>query len=244
MRNHQLVIIGHRGAHGLAPENTIKAFEKALEYGVDMIETDIEQTKDHVLVLQHDFIYMPDGSKLWAKHYTYEELKRIKPDVITLEEGIEFINRRTRLMFDIKRGVDAKKTIKTLQTYLARGWQPQDFMFNSNNFEILQECHRALPEVERVVQTNWKGVLAARWARKLDTSYLLLDQRYLWWGYVAAVSKQYKLMTYTYPWPGEPWFRHHKARRWARFGLWGVITDYPDYYHKRRKHESHAASQR
>ena len=45
---------GHRGARGLAPENTLAAFRRALEIGVTTIETDIAVTKDGVPVISHD----------------------------------------------------------------------------------------------------------------------------------------------------------------------------------------------
>src|SRR2546423_5780242 len=47
-------VIGHRGAAGLAPENTFVGFDIALEMGVDGIETDVQKTKDGKLVLFHD----------------------------------------------------------------------------------------------------------------------------------------------------------------------------------------------
>ena len=47
-------IIGHRGAAGLAPENTLQSFRTALEYGVDAVEFDVRQTADGVLVALHD----------------------------------------------------------------------------------------------------------------------------------------------------------------------------------------------
>lgn len=51
---------GHRGARGLAPENTLPAFAKALEIGVTTLETDLAVTRDGVLVLSHDPIFNPD----------------------------------------------------------------------------------------------------------------------------------------------------------------------------------------
>jgi glycerophosphoryl diester phosphodiesterase len=61
---------GHRGARGLAPENTLAGFAKALEIGVTTIETDLAVTKDGVLVLSHsphlnpDITRGPDGEWL------------------------------------------------------------------------------------------------------------------------------------------------------------------------------------
>jgi glycerophosphoryl diester phosphodiesterase len=51
---------GHRGARGLAPENTLAAFAKALEVGVTTLETDLAVTSDGVLVLSHDPVLNPD----------------------------------------------------------------------------------------------------------------------------------------------------------------------------------------
>lgn len=45
---------GHRGARGLAPENTLAAFRKALEIGVTTLETDLAVTRDRRIVLSHD----------------------------------------------------------------------------------------------------------------------------------------------------------------------------------------------
>jgi glycerophosphoryl diester phosphodiesterase len=51
---------GHRGARGLAPENTLAAFRKALEIGVTTLELDLAMTRDGVLVVSHDPLLNPD----------------------------------------------------------------------------------------------------------------------------------------------------------------------------------------
>ena len=48
------LVWGHRGASGYAPENTMTAFEKAVELGADGIELDVQLTKDGELVVIHD----------------------------------------------------------------------------------------------------------------------------------------------------------------------------------------------
>ena len=47
-------VIAHRGGAKLAPENTLGAFQNAINLGVDMIEIDVEQTGDSVVVVLHD----------------------------------------------------------------------------------------------------------------------------------------------------------------------------------------------
>lgn len=54
---------GHRGARGLAPENTLPAFEAALALGVTTLEMDVGMTKDGVLVVHHDLALNPERTR-------------------------------------------------------------------------------------------------------------------------------------------------------------------------------------
>lgn len=54
MSNRPVQIIGHRGASGLAPENTLAAFRKAVELRLDAVEFDVQRTSDGYLVVFHD----------------------------------------------------------------------------------------------------------------------------------------------------------------------------------------------
>lgn len=82
-----LDIQGHRGARGLAPENTLPAFARALEIGVSTLELDVAITRDGVVVVSHDSVLNPDitrgpdgqwlaqaGPSIWS--LTYAELQR------------------------------------------------------------------------------------------------------------------------------------------------------------------------
>lgn len=50
----KVLVIGHRGAPGYAPENTMASFEKGLELGADLLELDIHMSQDGELVVMHD----------------------------------------------------------------------------------------------------------------------------------------------------------------------------------------------
>jgi glycerophosphoryl diester phosphodiesterase len=54
---------GHRGARGLAPENTLPAFASALSIGVTTLELDLAMTSDGVLVVSHDSRLNPDHAR-------------------------------------------------------------------------------------------------------------------------------------------------------------------------------------
>ncbi len=59
MSTREVEIHGHRGARGLRPENTIPAFERAIELGVDALELDVVMTRDGVPVVHHDHALDP-----------------------------------------------------------------------------------------------------------------------------------------------------------------------------------------
>jgi glycerophosphoryl diester phosphodiesterase len=93
---------GHRGARGLTPENTLAAFEKALEAGVDALEMDSAVTRDGWVVVSHDQVLNPDitrgpdGRFLEAKgpaikDLTYVELQAY--DVGRLNPGTDYAKR-------------------------------------------------------------------------------------------------------------------------------------------------------
>jgi len=72
---------GHRGARAMWPENTIPAFEYAIDQGVDALEMDVAVTKDDVLVISHDPALNPEicrgvaGTKV-IRELTFAELRR------------------------------------------------------------------------------------------------------------------------------------------------------------------------
>ena len=55
----KILVHGHRGARALRPENTIPAFEYAINAGVDALELDMAVTRDNVIVISHDPILRP-----------------------------------------------------------------------------------------------------------------------------------------------------------------------------------------
>ena len=58
-----LDVVGHRGARGLRPENTLPAFEAGMDHLVDTIETDTGVTADHISLLWHDQFLHPESCR-------------------------------------------------------------------------------------------------------------------------------------------------------------------------------------
>ncbi len=67
LKDKEISIIGHRGARGLFPENTLSSFKEALRLGVNSLELDVIISKDHQVVVSHEawmneeFCNKPDG---------------------------------------------------------------------------------------------------------------------------------------------------------------------------------------
>jgi len=86
--NHDILVIGHRGAAGLAPENTLAAFATAFALGVDAVELDVQLSRGGQLVVYHDFTLKPEITRtqdgewldMWTglaiKDLSLSELKR------------------------------------------------------------------------------------------------------------------------------------------------------------------------
>jgi len=82
-KSDRLLICGHRGQVAGGHENTMTAFQKAIEENVDFIETDVHMTKDGQIVLNHDSLIQPAGQ---IRDLTLAQLRKAKPDLPLLEE--------------------------------------------------------------------------------------------------------------------------------------------------------------
>ena len=220
-------IIGHRGARGLAPENTIVSFKKALEHHVDELEFDLRVTKDGVVIIHHDAALTDgDGRTLKISEHNYKELLQHKPDLTTFEQLLDRIGHPVTLYVEVKKNEPVKPIVKIMKAYLAKGWKPDYFRLGSKSQKTLLELQAALPEIEKIVIEPWSGVRASRRARQLSTKTIAMNQKWLWRGFIRAVSRSgYELLAYPLNDPA-------KAERWAKHGLAGVITDYPDRFEK------------
>lgn len=109
-------IIAHRGANREAPENTIPAFERAIEIGVHGIELDVHVTRDNVPVVHHDPV-LPDGGRI--ERMESADLKR-RTDAPRLSEVLDLVNGRCHLYVEIKTPTAAIPSVELLKELT--GW--------------------------------------------------------------------------------------------------------------------------
>lgn len=159
--NTKPLVWAHRGASGYAPENTLAAFEKAVELGADGVELDIQLTKDDEIVVIHDEkIDRTSDGEGWVKDYTLEELRgfnynRTKPeyehaDIPTMREVFELL-KPTNLFIniEIKTGVFFYEKIEEKILALTKEMDMEDRVcYSSFNHYTVKRIHELKPDAE------------------------------------------------------------------------------------------------
>lgn len=159
--NTKPLVWAHRGASGYAPENTLAAFEKAVELGADGVELDIQLTKDDEIVVIHDEkIDRTSDGEGWVKDYTLEELRgfnynRTKPeyehaDIPTMREVFELL-KPTGLFIniEIKTGVFFYEKIEEKILALTKEMDMEDRVcYSSFNHYTVKRIHELKPDAE------------------------------------------------------------------------------------------------
>ena len=120
--NKKILIIAHRGASKLAPENTLKAFQTAIDLGADYIEFDVRKSKDGEIVIMHDRSVFRTTHKLgWINRMTLEEIKSLDAgegeEVPTLKELIKNTKGKIKYMCEIKTYGIIEKVIRIFDDF-------------------------------------------------------------------------------------------------------------------------------
>jgi len=141
--NGRVLIEGHRGAEGIAVENSWPAIEAGYAAGADLLELDVQRASDGELVI-HNHYQLPDGR--WMRNLDGRELRTLKPlghPLVFLKEVLEWLgDKAIGLSLDIKNG----------------------FGFDSQVFLDTLTCVEKYDLVERVMMIGWDhaGLLLAK----------------------------------------------------------------------------------
>ncbi|MEW5719037.1 MAG: glycerophosphodiester phosphodiesterase family protein [Chloroflexota bacterium] len=176
LSKNNIVFIGHRGAAGEAPENTLAAFRRGLEVGADAIELDVHLSKEDELVVIHDprLDRTSDGTGL-VRDLTLAEISRVNAAakfkggtdygvqrIPTLQQVYDALGSRANIQVEIK--VDAQgnrypgieqKVIEVVR----RNNAVARTSIGSFDFPTLQEVQRLEPQLQRVafISTAYLG---------------------------------------------------------------------------------------
>lgn len=151
----------HRGASAYYPENTMLSFEKAIEMGCTGIETDVQLTKDGVLVLIHDeLVDRTTNGKGFVKDYPYNELNKLDAGcwksneftglkIPTVEELLLLTKDKNIIInFELKNGIVMYEGIEQkLIDLIHKHRMESKVIFSGFNHYSMAKCHKISKEI-------------------------------------------------------------------------------------------------
>ena len=156
-------VMAHRGLSADAPENTLYAFSDAISVGADFIELDVQQTRDGVLVVMHDSnLKRTTGVNKDIWDVDYADIQNLDAGswfdpayanarIPTLEETLQFVDKRAKLNIEIKPTKPTKHGSDTLEQDVAElitQYQYTDACYvTSFSYGSLKKVKEANPEI-------------------------------------------------------------------------------------------------
>lgn len=224
-----MFVIGHRGAAGIAPENTLKSIDAARKNGADAIEIDVRITKDKKLVVFHDeALLRMTGIPKHVSELNQKDVRNIKlttgDKIPTLEETLARAG-TTPLVIEGKGDNWARPLSKVLKTH--KGPKPKVISYNHRELLLLSSMHKS---IEMYAIENHRAFEVMAFAKRLEIDGVSLA---FWlfnpFTYLHANRLGLKLITS----PINNWltvkvfhFLYPKVQ---------ITTDYPDKFKRRKK---------
>jgi glycerophosphoryl diester phosphodiesterase len=228
------IIIGHRGAAGEAPENTLASFQLALEQGAEAVELDVHETADGELVVCHDDTIDRTTNGSGAIHrLTVEELQRYDAGmwfhesyagerVPTLEQVFQLLPKHIMINVEVKCSYSprlAKRLVELLEQY---GRLQQD-VISSFSHKVLHQLKQDEPRLKvgllytaDLVRHRSLAETAGFEVYSLHPYHLLCQPEDV------ADLTEHGLCTYPYTANKE-----EHLHRLIQAGVTGIITDFP-----------------
>lgn len=214
--------IGHRGAKGYVPENTIASFEKAIDLNVDGIELDVHLSADNQVMVIHDETIDRTTTKTGkVKDWTASELQKL--GIPTLEEVIQLVNQRCFINIEIKNKKATKKVIQLIEdAILNLGWNYNLFQVSSFDWNVLETIAQLNPSISLGVLTEKSTSEVFEFAKKINAFSInpffeLIDQE------TVALWQQNGFKVFPWTVNNEEDIKFVKS-----LYVKGIISDFPD----------------
>lgn len=220
--------VGHRGACGYAPENTLASVRKALEIGVHGFEFDIQLSADGVPMVIHDETLERTTNGAGAvRDFTLKELQGLDAGngekIPSLMDIINLVDKRCRLFIELKDENSAKPVVDILDYSVKNlGWSYEQFFVCSFNHLQIAETRALTPEIHTLalfvgipVSLSLVAAEAGAWAisTAIDhTNQALVDD---------AHKRGLKSLVWTANTPAQ-------IARAKSLKVDGIISDFPD----------------
>lgn len=215
------LVIGHRGAAGLLPENTLPSFRRAAELGVQAVELDIHNCQGNLVVIHDEALDRTTNGLGLVAETPLEALRRLDAGngavIPLLEEVFAALPQQIGINVELK----GKNTAAPLAEWLP---DPAGRAVLISSFD-----HQALRDFQSVRTDYPLAPLYGRWkpdavdtALAFQSGFINVSTRAVTAGRLAEIrAAGLKALVYTVN-------DLSGARRLVDWGAWGIFTDYPD----------------
>lgn len=226
-----MLIIAHRGASADEPENTLLAFQRAIEQGAQMIELDLDQSADGQVIAIHDAtLDRTTNRRGRVAELTLAEIRQADAGkgerVPTLNEVLDLTLGKVRLYLEIK---EARAAANTLKAIRARGCETE-VMLASFDLDLMRRLGEEVKDIELGLilgtpsldpRVRWREAFPWRAFRSFNYQVLCMQVE-LCFGYLARGKTAVGKRLYVWTADDERQFARVKA-----LGVDGIVTNRP-----------------
>ena len=220
--------IGHRGAKGYASENTLTAFQYAIDLGADGIELDVHLSADGEIVVIHDeTIDRTTNGKGLVNTLSLHELKTFRignnEQIPTLVEVFDLVNQQCFINIELKNYDTAEKVVQLIERYiLDKKWNYNRFLVSSFDWNALQKIRLLNSEIPIGVLTETDLNLAFDFAKFIKAEAIH--------PYFHLLTKENTTQIQEKGIQVFPWTINEieDIQKIKTFNINGIITDFPD----------------
>lgn len=189
-----MLCIGHRGAMGHEPENTLRSIRKALALGVDAVEIDVHNVENNLVVIHDRDLSRTTNGTGYLEQQNLAYLRSLDAGkgekIPLLQEVIETINKQVIINIELKGYNTAKLVANLIQEYVKRGWSYQDFVVSSFNHYELNQVQSICPAIKiglLLYGVPW-GYLKI--AQQLEASIVIASLDFVTQELIASIHQQ------------------------------------------------------
>lgn len=223
-----MLIIGHRGAAGLAPENTLQSMQAGMDAGADIIECDVRLTKDHVLVVIHDArLLRTHGIKDAVSNLTFSQIAELTKDkpVPSAAELLDRFYGRVLINVELKSRGCGEKLVSLLQkNYIKKSSDWDNVLISSFKASELLRIRRLAPRANLALLHSQNPFVFVAYHRFVRFTAVGFHRLYLN-PLALEIAKRANIFIYAYT-VNRPGAISYLAEQ----GVDGVVTNYPDKF--------------
>ena len=220
--------IGHRGAMGHEPENTLASVKKALELGVHMIEVDVHRSKDgHMMVIHDETLKRTTNGRGYVAKKTLAQLTRLDAGngerIPTLVDVLDCIDKKAMVNVELKGKRTIRPVLRIIDHFVQeKGWSYDQFILSTMTRSRLKKLVKAKPKVKIGALLGYRPNGFLKFAQKCGAYSVHVRLRHF---YPPLVKQAHALGLQVYVWTVN---EKDSIERVVKMGADGIFSDYPD----------------